>query len=140
MVAGHRKILRAVGKDIAGHGIGVGALDARQLAMHRRVDTFQRAAEGRGKRLMPEADPQKRHTARRGADQLDRHAGILRRSGAGREDQTFRAAVQNLFRGRGVIAHDLDLAAEIRQEVPQVPGETVVIVDQDEHRMSGEGA
>ena len=133
MIARHRKICRAVGEQVALDGIRIGALDARQLAMDRRVDTAKRAAECGGKRLMPETDAKNGRGAGGGADQLDCNSGILRRPGAGRQHQPLGCTGQNLVRRCRVIAHDLDLGTKVRQEVPQVPGKAVVVVDQDEH-------
>ena len=101
--------------------------------MYRRINAFDFGTKGCGKRLMTQTNPKKRCSGIfGGTDQIYCNAGILRRSRAGLNDYPFQIAGNHVISRYRVISQDLDLSAKIRQEMPQIPCEAVVIIDQNE--------
>jgi hypothetical protein len=92
------------------------------------------AAEMLADRLVPEADAEQRAPLRRaGGDQIERDAGLVRRAGAGRDQERLRARGQRLGHGDRVVAHDLDRHAQLLEIMDEVPGEAVIIVEDEDH-------
>ena len=101
--------------------------------MHWRINALDLGTKGRSKRLMTKTNAKKgRSGVFGGADQIHRHAGILRRSRAGRNNDAFQIAGNHLIGRHRVIAQNFDFGAKIRQEMPQIPGKAVIIIDQNE--------
>ena len=89
-------------------------------------------------RLVAEADAE--HRRARFGECPDRGAGdsgLGRRAGPGRDDHAVRAAREQLVDAGRVVAHNVDLRAELAQVLDEVVGERVVVVDdQDLHAQS----
>jgi hypothetical protein len=101
--------------------------------MHRHRPPDHLAAEGLADGLMAEADAEDRELAGRGLDQLEADAGPVRIAGAGGKDDPLGMQAHDLRNAGVVVASDIDRCAELPQEVIEVIGETVVVIDQDEH-------
>src|SRR4051812_41206370 len=109
-------------------------LDLRRLAVHRHVP-HDAPAERLPERLVAEADAKRRHAGLREATHgLDRDPGLVRRAGAGRDDDAVVAPCEQLVDRRGVVADDVEVGAQLAQVLNEVIGERVVVVDhQDFH-------
>src|SRR5689334_2801156 len=108
-------------------------LDFRQFAVNRDRRAHHLAAEGLADRLMTKTDAEDRDARRGGSDQVETDAGLVRRAGAGREHNGVRFGGADVVRRHFVIAVHLDLGPELTEIVHEVEGETVVIVDQNDH-------
>ncbi|MCY1176850.1 hypothetical protein D9M73_171370 [compost metagenome] len=107
--------------------------DGRGLAVHQPA-AHHAAAEMLADCLMPQAHAQQRTpSCGAGRHQIERDAGLGRGFGAGRDQEPLRIAGQRLGGGQRVVAHHLYLRAQLHQVVDQVPGEAVVIVDDEDH-------
>ena len=85
-------------------------------------------------RLMPQAHAEQwLGGVGTGGDQIEADPGLVRGARAGRNQKTLRAAGQRLCSGQRIVAHHLDPGAQLHQIVDQVPGEAVVIVDDQDH-------
>ena len=92
------------------------------------------AAEHLADRLVAEADAEQRHLfLGGGADQVHADAGLVRRAGAGREHDAGGLQRQRLVDRDLVVAMHDAARAEIAQEVDEVVGEAVVVIDQEKH-------
>src|SRR5829696_4524370 len=67
-----------------------------------------------------------------GRDQLERDAGLVRRAWARRDQEAVGAAAQRAGGADGVVALDAHLGAELAKIVNEVPGEAVIIVDDED--------
>jgi hypothetical protein len=107
--------------------------DIGHLAMHqfRRPDHL--AAKGLADSLVAEADAQNGHLVLRLGDKVEADPGLIGRAGARRQHNCLGPCRENLADADLVVAMDHRLGAEITQEVIEVPGEAVVIVDEDDH-------
>ena len=111
--------------------------DAARLAVQERLRLADLASEGLDDRLMAEADPEGRDGRPEPPDQLHRDARILRASGAGRDDEPVGCERLRLLHRDRVVAEDLDLGAELLEQMDEVPRERVVVVEhQDLHAYS----
>ncbi len=100
-----------------------------------RVAPLDPAAEMLPDRLMAEADAEQRPPCRRaGRDQIERDAGLVGRARPGRDQDRLRSARQRLGRAQRVVALHPDFGADLAQIMDQVPGEAVIIVDDEDHR------
>src|SRR3984893_12512505 len=107
-----------------------------QLAMHGFWRADDLAAKGLADRLMAETNPKNWNGGSRGLDEFEADPGIARSARAGRQhDRVWRRA-HNVSHAHLVVATHRDVRAERAQAMHQVPGETVVIVDQ---RYGGHG-
>ena len=113
-------------------------LDLGDLAVHRQWRPRDLAAEGLTDGLQAEADAEDRDLAARLAGPASRHTpaslgvqGPGERTIASGRTATISAAVI------GVVAHDIDLRDERPDQMHQVPGEAVVVVDDED---AGHGA
>jgi hypothetical protein len=114
-------------------------LDRRRLAVHGHVADHA-PAEGLGQRLVTQAHAQRPH-ARLGeaAHRLDRDAGLVGRARPGRDDDAVGSALQQLVDRRDVVAHDVDLRAELAEDLDEVVRERVVVVDDEDARHGQSG-
>ena len=110
-----------------------GVEDAADLAVHRSGRADDVAAECLADRLMAEADAEDRDFPRGGGDEVQADAGLVRSAWAGGEHDRFRLAREGVGYGELVVAHDLAPGANVAQEVEQVEGEAIVVVDQQDH-------
>ena len=107
-------------------------LDLEHLAVLRRGAhdlATKRLADG----LMAEANAEDRNARRRLGDEFEADAGFVRRARAGRQHDRFRLGGDDLFGGNFVVAMHDDVRSEPAQVMEQVEGETVVVVDQNDH-------
>jgi hypothetical protein len=79
-----------------------------------------------------EAHAEHRDAAGERPDDLDRRARVLRPAGAGGDDQVRRRKSQRLGRVDGVVAPNLDVRAALGEQVVEVVGEAVVVVDDED--------
>ena len=103
------------------------------LAVHRGGRADDVAAECLADRLMAEADAEDRDSPRGGGDEVQADAGLVRSAGTGGEHDRFRLAREGVAYGELVVAHDLAPGANVAQEVDEVEGEAIVVVDQQDH-------
>src|SRR5262249_41615923 len=95
-------------------------------------------AEGLREGLMAEAHAERRHP-RLGhpPHELERDAGLVRGARPGRDDAALVVALQELPHGGAVVAHGVDLGAQLAQVLDEVVRERVVVVeDQAPHGQS----
>ena len=108
------------------------------LAVHRLRRADDLAAERLADGLMSQADAEQRDLAGRGGDQVEADAGFGRRAGAGRQHDRLGLHGQRVRDRQLVVAPDLAieravLRADIAQEVVEVEGKAVVVVDEKNH-------
>ena len=84
---------------------------------------------------MPEAHAERRDSGLwKAPHDFERDAGFIGRARPGRHDHPVVAADEQLVDGRVVVAHHLDVGAELADVLHQVVGEAVVVVeDQQSH-------
>ena len=98
----------------------------------RRADDL--AAEGLADGLMTETDAQQRNAMGSGRrDQVEADAGLVRVAGPRRQHDGLRRGGQNLIDGDLVVPVDAGLRPKLAQEMDEVVGETVIIIDQQQH-------
>jgi len=104
--------------------------DRRELAMHgfRRPDDL--AAISLSERLMAEANPKNRNDGPRGFDEFEADPGIARPAGSRRQHDRVGRGSHDLADPYLVVAMHSDLRAKRAQAMHQVPGETVIIIDE----------
>ena len=142
---GRQTFFRHDERVIAGCGHGLGrvaeerfaiVLDLAGLAMHKLMRPDHVAAERRTNRLMPQANAQHRKLPSKVPDQFNADAGLLRRTGARRDNDAFRTHGFNLRRSYLVIAAHLYLLSQFSQILHQVVGKRIVIIEDEDHAMS----
>ena len=90
--------------------------------------------------LVAEADAEDGDVRAGRLDQLQADAGLVGRAGAGREHDALGLHLHDIGNGDLVVAEHLAGGTELAQEVDEVIGEAVVVIDQDEHGSGlGEG-
>ncbi|OHC45653.1 MAG: hypothetical protein A2092_18790 [Rhodobacteraceae bacterium GWE1_64_9] len=104
------------------------------LAMHDLVAAHDLATESLADGLVPKADTQQRD-ARLGCGNGQRQtdAGLCRIAGAGRQHDHFRAQGHGLLHIQRIIAQNADIGPKFAQIMDEIVGETVIIVDQQQH-------
>src|SRR4051812_34363245 len=114
-------------------------LDLRALAVDG-IPEDDSAAERLRERLVTEANPQPRH-ARLGerADRLHRDPRLVGRARPGRDDDAVGLARAHPVDGLHVVANHIDLRPQLAQVLNEVVGERVVVVDQQDCRLSAVG-
>ena len=113
-------------------------LDRGRLAVHGGVQ-LHASPEGLSESLMAEADAE-RGNARFGhaPDELERDPGLIGGARSGRDHAALVAGGEQLGDGGAIVAHRLDLGAQLPQVLHEVVGERVVVVeDQYLHDHSG---
>src|SRR4051794_12638517 len=108
----------------------------RGLPVHGSARTVDAATVGSADALVAEADAQYRHAGAEPLDDSVANAGLVRRAGAGGDDDV--GGCQRLDRGEveRVVAHHEALVAELADVAGEVPDEAVVVVDQEDHQPS----
>jgi len=92
------------------------------------------AAEVLADRLVAEAHAEQRaFLGGAGGDQVEADTRLVRRAGAGRDQEALRTAGEGFGRGQRIVAHHFHLGAQFHDVMDQVPGEAVVIVDDEDH-------
>jgi len=85
-------------------------------------------------RLMTEAyAKERRPSVGAGGDKIKADACLVRGAGSWREKKCARAAGKCLARRNSVVSNDFDFGSQLHQIVDEVPGEAVVIVDDEDH-------
>src|SRR5512133_1008666 len=128
VVAAGKEVVRQVAEDAA----AVVAADAR-LSVDERPRLPDLAAEDLDDRLVATADTERGSTRREPADDLGRGAGSRRPSRPGRDHQMRRSQPLGLIGIDRVVPVDDHLGAELAEQVREVVGERVVVVDQQDH-------
>ena len=95
------------------------------------------SAEGLPDRLMSKADPEDRDVGTCLADEIERDAGFVRRAWSGRHDDRLGRERQNLVDAHLVVTHDLDRAHERPDQMDEIPGEGIVVVEDEEGSHGG---
>ena len=90
------------------------------------------AAHRLADRLMAEADAEDRRRRREALDQRQADAGLVRRAGAGREDDRLGRHRRDLVEGDLVVAVDDRIRPKLAEEVDEVVGKAVVVIDDEE--------
>src|SRR5208283_706468 len=102
----------------------------RHLAVDRQGRAHHLAAESLADRLMPQADAEDRDLAAGAGDEVEAHARLMRRAGAGREHDRVRASGHHVIDADLVIAMHGDPRAKLAEIMDEIEGEAVVIIDQ----------
>src|SRR6266404_1554021 len=123
-----------------GEGVGnilenslTAVLQRGEFAMHGQGCPHDAPAKGLADRLMAEAYAQDRQLARRCLDQIQADPGPVGVARARRENDALGPHRQHIGGRQLVVATNLDAGAELAQEVVEVVGEAVVVIDQDKH-------
>ena len=111
--------------------------DLADLAVANFLRRHDLAALGCANALMPQTDAQNRQFGIGFLDELDADARFLGRAGAGRQDNAVRIQRQRGISTKFIIANDLGAGANFFQVMDQVPGETVIIVDDEDMFRTG---
>ena len=99
------------------------------LAVHEVRSADHLAPERLGDGLVAEAHSQNRHPVGHGFDQLDRDAGLLRRARPRRDHDPVGLQRTHASDVDFVVAPDLEFGAEFAEELDEVEGKRIVVVD-----------
>ena len=91
------------------------------------------AAESLADRLMAQADTHDWSLAGGGGHQVEADAGLIRIAGTGRQHDALGLQVESVLDCERVVAPDLDFCPKLSQEMEEVVGKAVVVVDQQKH-------
>ena len=110
-------------------------LDERCLAMHQLRSADHISAEGIANRLMSETHAQHRNLAGHMLDDPDRNPGLARRAWSRGNDHAIELGAHRVdFVERDlVVAAHHHIRAELGQELVEIEGERVVVVDEQNH-------
>ncbi|MNN48952.1 hypothetical protein D3C81_1634540 [compost metagenome] len=108
-------------------------LDRRSLAVHQGLGADHFAAKGLADGLMAQADAEDRHVQRRGLQDGQADAGLIRGAGAGRQQYGLGLQRPGFLDGQVVVADDMRLGAQLREVVDEVVGKAVVVIDDEDH-------
>ena len=128
MIARGREILRNAGE----HALA-GVMHFRQLAMHQGRRAHHAAAIDLADGLMAETDAEDRHHRPGACDQLEADAGPVGIAWARRQHDGLGRLGQHLVDGDLVVAVDARRGAQFAEEMDEVVGKAVVIIDQRQH-------
>src|SRR5262245_8949025 len=128
MVARGGEVLRDAGE----HAF-TGVMHLRQFAVHQGRRTHDPAAIDLADGLMAEADAEDRHCRPGPLDQLEANPGAVGIAWSGREHDRLGGFCQDLIHGDLVVAIDARGGAQFAEEMDEVVGEAVVVIDQREH-------
>ena len=106
-------------------------IDLGSLAVHEIGRTHHIATHRLANRLMPQAHAQDRDVGLKSVDHREAHTSFGGRARAGREHNGVRRHCRDFIEGDLVVAHDGDVCAEFAQEVDEIVGEAVVIIDDE---------
>src|SRR5579863_5379022 len=106
--------------------------DGAGFAVHEMSGANHVSAEGLTDGLMSEADSAQRDFSGEVANQFDADARLLRRAGAGRDDDLFRAHVFDLADRDLIVAANLNFGAQFSEVLHQVVGEGIVVVEYED--------
>src|SRR5581483_5423645 len=108
-------------------------MDHRGLAVHDLARAHDTRAERLTDALVAEADAEYRDLAAELPHECERDARLIRGAGAGRDDDARGRSLADFLDRECVVAHDLDVFAELAQVLDEVVGEAVVVVDHENH-------
>src|ERR1700730_5378586 len=100
------------------------------FAVHRFWCAHDLPAKSLAKRLMTQTNAKDRNGWRRGGNEFEANPGIAGPTRTGRQHDGIRRSFQDLGHAHAIISMDPDFGAETAEAVHQVPGKTVVIVNQ----------
>ena len=129
-------IERVVARGSHGHGqaLKYGFIvvhDRAGFAVHEMSGPDDVSAERFADRLVAEAYSKHRNFTRKVADQIDADACLMRRAGAGRDNDLFRMHGLDLAHRDLVVAANLDVAAQFADVLDEVVGERIVVVEDE---------
>ncbi len=110
-------------------------VNLRCLAVHQRRSIGDRAAIGKADGLVPKANPKDRHNRPQPPDDFDADARVLGPAGPRRYHDARRGSGGDVRNRALVVADHVDLAFKAADELHQVVGEGIVIVDDKDHQM-----
>src|SRR5437016_2641750 len=116
----------------AKNGLAI-VMDTAGLAVHQGRGAHYFAAECVTNGLMAKTNSQDWYFAGELADDVNANAGILRLAGAGRDHDALRLFRGDLIERDLVVAADFELFAQLAEELRQVIGKRIVVVDQQDH-------
>jgi len=79
---------------------------------------------------MAEANTEQGNLAAGLGNEVEADARLVRRTRAGRKDDSFRLLLQDFVGADLVVADDFARSAELAQEVDEIVGEAVVVIDE----------
>src|SRR6185312_9676569 len=100
--------------------------------MHRLWRADDLAAYRLAERLVAEADAEQRHIAS-AAYQFEADAGAVGIARPRRDDDALRLHRQRLVDAQGVVTPHSHFRPQLSQKMPEVVGEAVVVIDEQEH-------
>ena len=103
--------------------------DFTHLAVHGSGRADDLAAERLSYGLMSETDAQNRCAPGHAFDHFEAYAGAVRIAGPWGDDDTLGRHVSRLAQGHRIVAADFQLGAQFAEEVIEVIGEAVVVID-----------
>ena len=128
---------------IPGHGIGLRQSLKQQaapllpyhglLSMHQGLGVGHRCSESCADRLVSQAHTQQRDIFPQLFGCLDDDSRILRPSRTGRKDDPVRFQFPDLLNGHLVVPDYLDIRIQLSDQLIQVVGKAVIVVDQQRH-------
>ena len=104
-----------------------------QLAVHQGGRAHDLAAIDLADRLVAKANPKDRHVAAGALDELEANAGAVRIARSGRQHDGLRSFGQHLVDGHLVVTVDAGRRAQFAEEMHEVVGEAVVVIDERQH-------
>jgi len=110
-----------------------GVLHRTRLAVHQPRGVHDGAAEAGGQRLVAEAHAEQRSLAEGVPDELHRQPGVFRSTGSGADHHVGRVQRVAACEVDPIVPDHVDVGAEHHQRLGQVPGEGVVVVDDQQH-------
>ena len=99
------------------------------LSVHQHIGADNRSAKGLTDGLMSQANPQNRKSSAECANGFNGHAGILRISRTGRQNQCLRLHFRNFFHGDFIIAHYLNLRIQFSNILIQIVSEGIIVIN-----------
>jgi len=113
-----------------------GVVDAAGLAMHQVRCANDLAAHGLADGLVTEADAEQRRRRSEAVDQAQANPGFVRGTRPRRQHDGFRRHLLDLVERDLVVADHGRVGAQFAQEVDEIVGEAVVVIDDEEfHRL-----
>src|SRR5262245_14078709 len=128
MVARGREVLRNAGEDAF-----AGVMHLRQFAVHQGRRTHDATAINLTDGLVAEAAAEDRHARPGVFDQLEANPGAVGIARSGRKHDRLGSFRQDLIHGDLVVAIDSRGGAQFAEEMDEIVGEAVVVIDQREH-------
>jgi len=104
-------------------------LDRRRFAMHYPIIDNDLTTEGVADALVAQADAEERHFRSERANDVVGKAGFARRTGTGRNENSLRLKLADLFERNLVIAPHFQVHLHLAQVLDEIIGERIVIID-----------